>query len=150
MLSIAEESPAQEEILQLMREADTHYAALYPAESNHPVYLDRLTAPDARFWVARLDGQPVGCAALIWGFDRQGEIKRMYVAPAARRRGVGNALLNAVEDGARFERLRVLRLETGAKNTESLELYRRRGYLDSEPFDEYRPDPNSVFLTKAL
>ncbi len=134
----------------MMRDADAHHAALYPATSNHPVYLERLTAPDARFWVARLDGMPVGCAALIWGFDRQGEIKRMDVVPAARGTGVGNALLNAVEDGARFERLRVLRLETGAKNTESLELYRRRGYLNSEPFDEYHADPNSVFLSKSL
>ena len=150
MLSIAEETPAQDGIARLMREADAHHASLYPAESNHPIYLDRLTAPDARFWVARLDGRIVGCAALIWGFDRQGEIKRMFVAPEARGKGVGRALLGAVEDGARFERLRVLRLETGVKNVEAIGLYRGAGYRPCDPFADYELDTNSIFMEKML
>lgn len=148
MLSIAEESPVQDGIAHLMQQGDAYSAALYPAESNHHIYLDRLTAPDARFWVARLDGRIVGHAALIWGFDRQGEIKRMFVAPSARGKGVGRALLGAVEDGARFERLRVLRLETGVKNLEAIGLYRSAGYCACDPFAECAPDPNSVFMEK--
>ena len=79
-----------------------------------------------------------------------GELKRMYVPPEWRGRGLGAALLEFIEQQALANRRPVLRLETGNRQPEALRLYARAGFRECEPFGEYRPDPNSVFMEKML
>jgi len=74
----------------------------------------------------------------------------MYVAPAARGEGLGRAILARIESEAQREGLRVIRLETGNRQTEALSLYRSAGYVDCGPFGEYQPDPLSRFMEKRL
>ena len=150
MLSIAQETPHQDEVLRLLRQSDAYSASLYPPESRHPIAVDALAAPEVRFFVARLDGQAVGCGALVLGASGQAELKRMFVDPVARGRGVGRAILQTIEETARRERVRLIQLETGVSNREALGLYRRCGYGERGPFATYAPDPLSVFLEKHL
>lgn len=86
------------------------------------------------FWLAREGGsQAVGCVALReLGSDRV-EVKHLYVAPAARRRGIGGALMDALEQEA-MRRGASIVLETGSRQPESIALYRKRGY---RPRDKY-------------
>jgi putative acetyltransferase len=146
---IAAERPEGPEILALLAAGDAYVAALYPAESNHMLAPDALRAPAVTFFVARLEGRAVGCAALV----RQGgygEIKRMFVDAAARGHGIGRRLLTAIEAEAARSQLPLLRLETGIRQPEAIRLYRTAGFRDIPPFGVYGPDPLSVFMEKPV
>jgi putative acetyltransferase len=149
VVEINEESPQRGEIRRLLAEADAYSQALYPPESRHPVTAEELAAPGVRFFVARADGVPVGCAALIRDGEA-GELKRMFVLERARGIGVGRAILKAVEAAAVADGMTRLRLESGIHNHEALGLYRRAGYAERGPFAAYQPDPLSVFLEKPV
>jgi GNAT superfamily N-acetyltransferase len=102
------------------------------------------------FLAAYLESEAVGCGALRTIHEGIGEIKRMYVAPAARGHGVGRAILMALEAEARRLRMRRILLETGNRQAAALGLYRRAGYWPAPPFGEYVKSPLSVFLAKDL
>jgi putative acetyltransferase len=74
----------------------------------------------------------------------------MYVVPEARGRKVGRRILLRIEEAARAAQLSCLRLETGILQVEALGLYRSAGYREIRPFGEYREDPLSVFMEKAI
>jgi putative acetyltransferase len=150
MVVVAPESPQQEEVLVLLRQSDAHAQALYPPESNHLMDVDALAAPNVRFFVARIDGKAVGCGALVLGRAGKAELKRMFVDPKARGRGVGRAVLQAIETAAAAESVRAIRLETGIRSHEALALYRRSGYRERGPFGAYNSDPLSVFMQKNV
>jgi len=143
------ESPRAAGVAELISALDGYLSSLYPPTSNHFLDLDQLSQPDIRLFVARRDGAPLACGALRIASD-YGEVKRMYVSPAARGEGLGRAILARIESEARREGLRVVRLETGNRQTEALALYRSAGYVDCGPFGEYQPDPLSRFMEKAL
>src|SRR5205807_742672 len=111
--------------------------------------LAQLSGAGIRLFIARRDGAAVGCGALRLAAG-YGEVKRMYVSPAARGAGLGRAILARIESEAQREGLRVMRLETGNRQTEALSLDRSAGYVDCGPFGEYRPDPLSRFMEKRL
>jgi GNAT superfamily N-acetyltransferase len=102
------------------------------------------------FLVAALDGEAVGCGALRRLDDATGELKRMYVAPAARRLGVGRGLLDELERRARGLGLRRLVLETGLRQHEAMAMYERAGYARIECFGEYEGGGASVCMEKLL
>ena len=88
------------------------------------------TAADVTvFLVARDDeGRALGCGAMRDLEPGVAELKRMYVRPEARGRGLGRAILEALEDEARRRDVTVLRLETGHAQHEAVGLYERAGY----------------------
>jgi GNAT superfamily N-acetyltransferase len=83
------------------------------------------------------DGDALGCGALRALAAGAAEVKRMYVAPAARGRGVANALLAELEDAARQRGWTTLRLETGPRQPEAIGLYSRAGYRPIAAFGAY-------------
>lgn len=123
-----------------------------PPESNHFLELDALRAPDVTFWTAWEGRGLMGCAALKQLDAAHGEIKSMHTAAAFRGRGVGAALLGHLLEEARRRGYRRLSLETGsmAAFAPARALYARFGFVDCPPFGDYRPDPNSVFMTLDL
>ena len=149
-LRVGLEDPAQPEIIHLLDDGERHSASLYPAESNHHLPLEALRAAHVRFLVAR-DGSgravATGALALCGSWA---ELKRMWVVPELRGRGVSKVILEALEATARGERVRCLRLETGIANHAALALYERAGFTRCDPFGDYRPDPLSVFMQKRL
>jgi len=149
-VSIAAEPADQPEVYAVLRQSDAYHAALYPAESNHMVDAAALAEPNVRFLVARRAGVVVGCGALVLGADGEAELKRMFVAPEARGLKIGTLLLDALEAAAKTEAVRVIRLETGVRQPESLGLYRRHGYTERGPFGTYRADPLSTFFEKWI
>jgi putative acetyltransferase len=148
-LSIEPGDVAAADVRQLIAALDAHLADLYPPESNHGLSLAALAAPDIRFVVARLGGSAVGCGALRLdaGFA---ELKRMYVVPEARRRGIAWRLLARLEALAAANGRSLVRLETGVAQAEAIALYERAGFRRIPPFPPYRPDPLSLFMEKAL
>lgn len=148
-VAINRESPRQDEVVRLIGELDAHLSSLYPAESNHMLDIDSLDRPDMRFFVARRDGVAIGCGAMRVDAEGYGEVKRMYVAPAARGGRIGQRLLERIAEQARAEGLTALRLETGVHQADALALYRKLGFVDRGPFGPYGPDPLSVFMEKV-
>lgn len=96
-----------------------------------------LLEPPHRLYLAEVDGRPAGTAGLKQITPDVAEIKRMYVDPPFRRKGVARALLERVIDDGRTAGYRTLQLETAVWMVEAHGLYRRCGFVDSDPF----PDP---------
>lgn len=97
---------------------------------------DELTPPAGLLLVATLHGEPVGCGALKFHRDAPGEVKRMWVAPAARGLGIGGRLLSALEAHAAASGVRVLRLETNRALSEAIGMYRAAGYREVTAFSD--------------
>jgi GNAT superfamily N-acetyltransferase len=95
-----------------------------------------LTPPAGLFLVATRHGEPVGCGALKFHREAPAEIKRMWVAPAARGLGLGRRLLTELEAHAAANGVRVLRLETNRTLAEAISLYRTSGYREVPAFNE--------------
>jgi len=111
-----------------------------------------LKAPDVTVWTAWSDDAIAGIAALKQLDPHHGEVKSMRTHPSFLRRGVAAALLDHLIQEARRHGLRRLSLETGNGPAfeAALALYQRRGFLEGEPFADYRPNGHSVFLHLTL
>lgn len=94
-----------------------------------------LAPPRGAFVVAWLDGEPVACGGVKDLGGGACEIKRMYVAPAARGRGVARALLGALEREARRLGYAVARLDTGPHQPHAERLFRSAGYAETQDFN---------------
>lgn len=101
-------------------------------------------APRTVFLVARRHGEAVGCGALRRFDDTTAEIKRMYVAPAGRRRGIARTILLALQRHARAFGYRVIRLETGILQPEAQRFYEALGYQRIPAFGPYVGSPHSL------
>ena len=156
MIEIRPTDPRLPAIQALLAAADAFAQALYPAESNHLDPVDELIKPNVYFVGAYLPGadEPVGCGAVKRLRDADGveygEIKRMFVAPAARGLGAGRTLLAALESHLTGTGVYLARLETGIHNHAALALYQGCGYQRIGPFADYGDDPLSVFMAKTL
>ncbi len=101
--------------------------ALSPAE---------LRGPGGAYLVGRHGDEVVAGGGVRRLSDEVGEIKRMFVRPAARSRGVAAELLKALEGAARALGYRSVRLDTGPKQVHALRLYRASGFQEIEPYND--------------
>jgi GNAT superfamily N-acetyltransferase len=123
----------------------TEMTELYgqPDRLDHPALQPaNLLPPDGSYLVGWSDGQPVAGGGVRRLSDALGEIKRMYVEPGHRSRGVARALLAALEDEARSLGYDRVRLDTGPLQPHAMALYTRSGY---EAVERYNDNPYAVF-----
>jgi putative acetyltransferase len=104
----------------------------------------------ASYLVVVVDGRAVACGAVQSLDADTGEIKRMYVRPAYRGRGIARQLLTALEELGSAAGHRELRLETGTYLPAAISLYRSAGYLPIPVYGEYVGNPYSVCFAKHL
>ena|ERR1039458_10052530 len=144
------ESPDQPEVIALINELDAYQDTLYPPESRHYLDLKSLTQSNTIFVVARdMNARAVGCGAIVL-HSSYGEIKRMYVHPESRGRGIARQILEVLESAAHLRGCQELMLETGPYQPAALAFYERSGYRLRRPFGAYTDDPLSVFMQKSL
>ena len=149
-MTIRFESPDQPEVIALIAELDAYQDTLYPPQSRHYLDLRSLEQPNVLFAVARDDaGRAIGCGAVVL-YPEFGELKRLYVSPRGRGRGVAKKLLALLESRAIDAGCKLLKLETGPYQHEALALYASAGYERRGPFGDYMNDPLSVFMQKQL
>lgn len=124
----------------------------YPEPGATHFRLDPQEVGDGRgaFFVAYAGETPVGCGAIRRIDADTAEIKRMYVDPAARGRGVGHRVLTELEAEARRLGVARLVLETGQRAHEAVKLYTRAGFVRIPCFGEYRNSPLSLCMAKQL
>jgi len=120
--------------------------------SAHAIGTSGLSAPGVRFWSAWDGDTLVGIGALKKLSPDHGEIKSMHTAVQYRGRGVGSAMLNHIVAVAREMGITCLSLETGSWDyfIPAHALYRRHGFVECEPFGDYKADVNSLFFTLAV
>jgi len=92
--------------------------------------------PDGALLVCWESGLALGAVALKRRDEESCEMKRMFVPPMARGRGVGRALAEAVIAQARAAGYRRMYLDTSVRQTEAIALYRDLGFEEVEPYDE--------------
>ena len=149
-MRIGLERPDRPDVVQLVDELDAYQKPMYPPESHHGIDLAALSQPNVVFAVVRDDDdRPIGCGAVVIERDF-GELKRMYLRPANRGRGLAAALLAFLEGHAAARGCTRLMLETGVRQAEALAFYRREGFAPRSPFADYADDPLSVFMEKTL
>lgn len=152
-ITIAVEPPRQPEVERLLDGSSAYAQSLYPPESNFLLDIVTLEGPEVAFYVARLGeaGRAVGIAALVAGADATtGELKRMFVDPSARGRGVAGSLIARIEADASARGIREIVLETGDLHHAAQALYRRHGFTNVPQFGQYVGEPHSVCFGKSL
>jgi len=148
------------DVVALTDQVQAHYRALYDGPGDVSlVEVADFEAPTGHFVVGYLDGEPVAMGGWRRLGERPGlpspnaaEIKRMYVAPTARGRGLSHIVLTELETTARAAGLDWLVLETGRPQTSAVALYRSAGYreVDGTPYGHYLGEPDAIHLGKML
>ncbi|MFK7860559.1 MAG: GNAT family N-acetyltransferase [Granulosicoccus sp.] len=147
-MKIQEEDPGTTDVRALLLE---HLAAMRthsPPESVHALDIDALRLPAITFWTVRENDELLGCGGLKQLNVESAEIKSMKTASAHHRKGVARLLLSHILDVAKERKLEYLLLETGTPEAfvPARRLYERHGFVECEPFADYKRDPYSVFM----
>lgn len=152
-VTIAVESPLQDEVRGMVAALNAHLRPLSPPQFQFQMTAEEMAGPETTVFVARKDGEgAVGMGALKAHDATFGEVKRMYTDPSVRGTGVGRQLLNAIEAEALRRGMRLLRLETGS--TDGFEpawrVYERGGFSRCGAFADYPDSGYSAFYEKKL
>ena len=130
--------------LLLIEEVQAEYVARYGGRDETPLDPLMFEPPDGSFFVGYLDGTPVASGAWrrstveAFGTARTAEIKRMYVAPAARGQGLARRMLAHLEADAAEHGAEAIVLESGLRQPEAIELYTSSGYTPIPSFGYYK------------
>lgn len=148
-LTISIEDPLSKAGQALIDKSDAALRTVYTADECFSLDATELAGADTQFFVARKMDEPIGCIAL-WDCGDYAEIKRLFVDPMARGTGLGQRLVEHLENAATQAGHRVIRLESGDKLIAAVALYRKLGYVDRGPFGAYSAHPASLFMEKYL
>ena len=126
-------------------------------EPEEPLHAAPFSPPSGAFVVAYLevdggDAAPVGCAGIRPVPDEPAacELKRMFVAPEARGRGIARALLERLEEEAVSLGYSAMWLETGTEQPEAIALYESHGFDPIAGFGRYKDEPKSRSFGRSL
>jgi GNAT superfamily N-acetyltransferase len=141
----------------LVEEVQQEYVARYGGRDETPLEPAYFEPPDGAFFVGYLDDRPVATGAwrrrhdvAVDGTTEAAEIKRMYVAAGARRRGLARVMLAHLEQTARQAGAEVMILETGLGQPEAIALYESSGYTLVPCFGHYKDSPLARSFARKL
>lgn len=144
--------PLHEDAIFLLHEAAREIRPLYNGEQDPNINLPTNEPLSDRgiYLLARVDGKPIGCAALRPLDEVTAELRRMYVLPSFRGQGVARVLIQKIEQAALELKYTTIRLETGNRQPKAIALYQSCGYQQIESFGPYVDDSTSVCFEKQL
>jgi ribosomal protein S18 acetylase RimI-like enzyme len=105
--------------------------------------------PKGDLWLAWRGRRAVGCVALRPLDRRRAEMKRLYVSPRERGRGLGRRLARATVNAAARKGYRWIYLDTLSTMTVALRLYEEMGFERIRPY-RFNPIPGSRFLRRKI
>ncbi len=152
-ISIAVETPLQDDVLRLVTALNAHLNPLSPPEFQFQMTVEEMAESATSLFVARDEtGRAVGMGALKFHSPHLAEVKRMFTVPEARGRGVGSAIVQRIIAEARAKGIAQLKLETGTKQVmpEAWALYQRNGFSPSSAFLDYPSSAHSAFFAIEL
>jgi putative acetyltransferase len=148
--SVAIEPARQPDVEKLLRVGEQFALSLYPPESCYLLDVGELEHPDVTVFVARVDGEARGMAALVDKRDGSAELKRLFIDDAARGLGLARQLLERIEEFGGAAGAHLIQLETGPRSFAAIALYESSGYRRIPNFGQYVDDPHSVCMEKEL
>jgi ribosomal protein S18 acetylase RimI-like enzyme len=149
LVHAAPSDPAAAPLLAALADEYAQYGALTAGELQ--AYDDaEFRHPVGALLLAVQDGETVAGGALRRLADGVGEIKRMWTAPAHRRRGHSRRVLAALEATAADYGYRTLRLETAVGQANAIALYRSAGYVEIADYGRLAGDPRAISFEKRL
>jgi putative acetyltransferase len=149
-LEFLEVDPSEPEAVALIAALDADLLERYPGMPIFGIATAGFRAAGGLFLVGRIDGRSAVCGALRPIDADMVEVKRMFVRPEYRRRGLARAMLFRLEEHAAQCGYRTIRLETGEGQPEAIALYRAAGYRPIPCYGEYAPHPDSRCFEKSL
>jgi putative acetyltransferase len=152
-VSIAIETPLQDDVRGLVAKLNDHLLPLSPLEFQFKMTVEQMAEAHTTLFVARDEaGKAVGMGALKVHSAALGEVKRMFTDPEVRGQRIGSALLEAIVSLAREKGLPTLMLETGTGPgmAEAHRLYTRSGFVTRGPFLDYPDSEWSAFFEMPL
>lgn len=149
VLTIAAETPLSPDGRALIAASQEALLDVFTPDEIFTFSPEELAVPDATFLVARGGEGPLGCVAMVDCGD-YAEVKRLFVPPAGRGKGIARRLMAELEARARAGGKAFVRLETGDALVAAVALYRDLGYRVRGPFGGYPDHPASLFMEKAL
>ena len=149
-VTIAVESPLQDDVRTLIAALNEHLLTLTPPEFCSHLTVEQMADEQTTVFVARDDGCVVACGALRRHSPAVGEVKRMYTVPSHQGQGIGGRILSMIESLARAEGLTRLVLETGHRHDPAWRVYERGGFQRCGPILDYPPSAYSVFYEKTI
>jgi putative acetyltransferase len=149
-LTIAVETPLQDDVRSLVAELNAVLLQLTPPEHCHHLTVEQMAGADTTVFIARDDGAAVACGALKRHPGGIGEVKRMYTRPSHRGRKIGERIVALIEATARSEGLQRLVLETGDRHHAAWKVYENAGFARCGPVLDYPDVKWSVFYDKQL
>jgi GNAT superfamily N-acetyltransferase len=138
----------------LVEAVQAEYVVRYGGPDSTPVDPSEFAPPAGQFVIGYLDETAVAMGGLRRHHGGANavevEIKRMYVAPSARRLGLARLVLSALEERAVALGATRIVLETGQRQPEAITLYQSAGYEPIDGFGHYRDAPLSLSFAKRL
>jgi GNAT superfamily N-acetyltransferase len=134
----------------LQRRQIAEMADRYGGAGPAPLKSEEFEPPEGCFVLGTIDGTPRACGGFRHLRPGVAEIKRMYVDPGARRRGVGRGLLAFLEEGARAAGYSQVWLETGSEQPDAITLYESAGYRPRAAYGEFKDDPRNRSFFRDL
>ena len=152
-ITIAPETPLQDDVRAMIRELNAHLSALSPPEFCFQMTAEQIAETGTTLFIARDErGYALGMGAIKRHADGIAEVKRMYTRPEFRGQHIGRAILKRIEGLARSEGFTRLVLETGIEKThgESWQLYQRNGFAPCGVVLDYPDSGWNAFFEKKL
>jgi GNAT superfamily N-acetyltransferase len=149
-LEFIDVDPSDPEAAALVAALDADLLERYPGIPIYGIVSAGFRASGGLFLIGRIDGCNAACGALRPIDADAVEVKRMFVRPEFRRRGLARAMLATLEAAARERGYRTIRLETGDGQPEAIALYRSAGYGPIPCYGEYAVHSDTVCFEKAL
>jgi putative acetyltransferase len=149
---ISLDDPRAPDVRRLLEVHLTFARGQTPPEDAHAMDVDELLDPAVRFFSLRREGVLIAVGALKRLDSEHAEVKSMHTVVSERGRGAGRRMLDHLIAVARAEGYRRLSLETGsmAAFAPARSLYAGAGFVECEPFADYRLSPNSTYMTLYL
>ncbi|TMN34488.1 GNAT family N-acetyltransferase [Pseudoalteromonas sp. S2755] len=140
------------QVVAVFSEIDKLMNSLYPIASAQSLSIEEINQPNVYAVGLQNEEGIVACGAIVKQFDKTlyGEIKRLYVKPSYRGKGLSKRIMQILLHYAGEAQIPLIRLETGSKQVSAISLYESLGFERCECFGMYRDNPLSVFMALSL
>jgi putative acetyltransferase len=151
-MQLIELTPNDPEVISVFADIDRLINSLYPKATDQSLTLNELSSPNVHAIGLINEDGIVACGAIVKQFDKilYGEIRRLYVKPSYRGKGLSRRIMQNLLHYAGEAQIPLIRLETGPKQIQSINLYEDLGFKRCGPFGVYHDNPQSVFMELGL